>query len=86
MNEYVWIKGDDDVLYCCEIKSFEIYESYNLIEYEVYPIIGYFNKISITTSGDLNHPTICMMWVGDYRKHSFGVACYDLDKLIVNGK
>lgn len=85
MNKQVWIKGDGDILYCCEIKSFEIYEKYNLIEYEVYPIIGYFNKFSTTTSGDLNRPTICMMWLND-RKHFFGIACYDLDKLIINGK
>lgn len=85
MNEGVWIKGDDDVLYYCEIKSFKIYEDYNLIEYEVYPIIGYFNKFSITTSSDLSLPTICMMWSND-RKHFFGLACYDLDKLMVNGE
>lgn len=84
-KKHVWIKGDDDVFYYCEIKSFEIYESYNLVEYDVYPIIGCFNKISITTHGDLNQPTICMMWFNNSRKY-FGIACYDIDKLITNGK
>lgn len=82
-KEHVWIKQDNgDILYC-EIKAIHRDERYQLIEYEVFPIIGYFKGFTTSLNGGLSNPTRCMIWI--YPEKPFGQACYNLDRL-VNGK
>lgn len=83
-EERVWIKDNDGNIYYCEIKSINRDENYRLTEYEVFPIIGCFTGFTTLLSSELNNPAICMIWKNNDRP--FGKVCYDLDKLISNGR
>lgn len=84
MNDRVWIKEDNGSIYYCEIKAVHRDDHYQLIEYEVFPIIGCFKGFTTLLRGDLTSPTVCIIWIDPDRP--FGKACYDLDILMKDGK
>lgn len=84
-EEHVWIKDDDGSIYYCEIKKVKEDTCFGLIEYDVFPIIGCFKGFTTLLNAVLTSPSVCMIWKGD-RDKPFGKACYDLDKLISNGR
>lgn len=83
-KEHVWIKEDNGNIYYCEIKSINKYEKYCIIEYEVFPIIGCFTGFTTLLSNVLSDPAVCIIWKGIYP--TYGTACYDLNRLINDGK
>jgi hypothetical protein len=83
-KEHVWIKEDNGNIYYCEIKKINEDPHFGLTEYEVFPIIGCFRGFTTLINAVLTSPSICMIWKGIDRP--YGKACYDLNRLINNGK
>ena len=84
-KEHVWIKENNGNICYCEIKSITKNEIYGLKMHEVYPIIGCFNGFTTLINSVLTSPSVCSVWRKD-SLDSYGKACYDLNRLINDGK
>lgn len=83
-KEHVWIKEDNENIYYCEIKKITEDTCFGLILYDVFPIIGCFTGFTTLTNAVLTSPSVCMIWKDPDKP--FGKACYDLNRLINDGK